>query len=69
MNRTKEDTKRASECTIEIDKDHSSKSQESISTSADCEDSYDDEDSYIEEDSMSCAEECPSDFEEWLKKE
>ena len=69
MNAETEHTTRASESTIETEKYHSSQSQESSSPSTDSEDSYDDEDSCIdEEESMSCADECPSDFEEWLKK-
>ena len=59
MNRKKETTKHASECTIEIDKDYSSKLQNSSSPSRDQEDSYD---------SMLCIEEHLSDFEEQLKQ-
>ena len=68
MNRETEDTTRISECAIEINKDHSSQSQESRSPNIDCEDSYDDEDNRIDKESISCADECPSDFEEWLNK-
>ena len=65
MNAEIEDTIRVSECTIETDEAHSSQSQESSSPNNDCEDSYDDEDSHIdEEESISCADGCPSDFEE-----
>ena len=64
----KKDTKHVLECIIDIDKDHISKPQESISLSMDCRDSYDNKDSYIDEDNMLTLEEYKSDFEEWLKK-
>ena len=68
MNRKKEDIKRTLECIIKIDKDYSSKLQDSSLSSIDCENSYDNKDSYIDEDNMSSLEKYPSDFEEWIKK-
>ena len=64
----KEDIKHISECIIEMNKDYFSKLQDSSLLSIDHEDSYNNEDNYINEDNMSSLEECPSDFEEWLKK-
>ena len=52
MNRKQEDIKHASKYTIEIDKDPSSKSEDSSSLNTDQEDGYDNKDHYINEDSM-----------------
>ena len=48
----KGDIKHASKCTIEKDKDHSSKSEYSSLPSTDLKDGYNNKDCYINEDSM-----------------
>ena len=68
LNRKQKYTKYALQCTIEIDKDNSLKSEDSSLPSTDQEDDYDNKDYCINKDSILSMEQDPSDFEVQIKK-